>query len=81
VLARAGELLAGFEGDELKPNPNKRARARRPATNQLSLFAPGADPSVAGRGVVERLQALDVNRLSPLEALTLLAELKGQLRG
>jgi DNA mismatch repair protein MutS len=81
VLARAGELLAGFEGDELKPNPNKRARARRPATNQLSLFAPGGDLSAAGRGVVERLQAVDVNRLSPIEALTLLAELKGQLKG
>jgi DNA mismatch repair protein MutS len=87
VLARARELLAGFEGERLEaetpePAPQKRGRARRAATHQLALF--GADapaPSSAERAVVERLQGLDVNRMSPLEALALLAELKGQLPG
>jgi DNA mismatch repair protein MutS len=80
VLTRAGELLAAFEGDELKPNPQKRPRARRPATSQLSLFAP-SEPSAAERAVAERLSALDIGRLSPHEALALLAELKGQISG
>ena len=87
VLARARELLATFEGDrldaeKLEPAPNKRGRVRRAATHQLDLFAPAA-PGIAPaeRGVIERLQALDVNRMSPLEALALLAELKGQLPG
>jgi DNA mismatch repair protein MutS len=80
VLTRAAELLAGFEGDEQKPSSPKRPRARRPGTNQLSLFAPN-DPSGVERAVAERLQALDVARLSPLEALALLAELKGQVAG
>jgi hypothetical protein len=39
---------------------------------QLGLFqfAPAADP------IAERLRAIDTDRLTPLEALTLLAELK-----
>ena len=81
VLARAGELLATFEGDETEVKPPKRGRARKPTPNQLSLFAPAGAQGPGERVVVERLQALDVNRLSPIEALTLLADLKGQLAG
>jgi DNA mismatch repair protein MutS len=87
VLARARQLLASFEGErqeaeKLEPTPHKRGRARSAAVHQLDLFAPaGAGASPAERAVVERLQALDVNRMSPIEALALLAELKGQLPG
>jgi DNA mismatch repair protein MutS len=87
VLARARQLLATFEGDrleaeKLEPTPIKRGRARPAAIHQLDLFAaPGASLSPAERAVVGRLQALDVNRMSPIEALALLAELKGQLPG
>jgi DNA mismatch repair protein MutS len=87
VLSRAAELLAAFEGDELKPNPRQQARGprvRRPATNQLSLFAPSHGGTLVERGVeqvAERLGALDVARLSPLDALALLTELKGKLSG
>jgi DNA mismatch repair protein MutS len=79
VLARAGELLAGFEGEEIKPSTRQRPRARRPAaTSQLSLFVP-SDSGAPERGIAARLTALDISRLSPLEALTLLGELKGQV--
>jgi DNA mismatch repair protein MutS len=82
VLARAGELLATFEGEELKPNGQKRPRARRPSDGQLNLFAPGGDaPNPAQKGVIDRIRGVDIDRLSPLEALRLLAELKGQLAG
>jgi DNA mismatch repair protein MutS len=82
VLSRAGELLATFEGDEpLEVKPPKRARARKPTANQLSLFAPPGASGSNERALVERLLALDVNRLSPMEALALLADLKGQAAG
>jgi DNA mismatch repair protein MutS len=89
VLARAGELLATFESDELKPQ--KRGRGRRSNDGQLKLFTPtdgSSSPPVgpaqanpAEGAVVERIRGADINRLSPLEALSLLAELKGQLGG
>jgi DNA mismatch repair protein MutS len=88
VLARAGELLAAFEGEELKPH--KRTRARRASEGQLKLFALGGDgvnpaaPNPAALNpaegsVLERIRGVDVDRLSPLDALRLLADMKGQL--
>jgi DNA mismatch repair protein MutS len=75
VVARAREILAPLEQDEL-------ARGGRPSVTrtphepqrQLGLFqfASPADH------LVERLQAVDVDRLTPLEALTLLAQLKDE---
>ena len=81
VLVRASELLATFEGEDLKPSAPKRGRARRPSQSQMNLFAPADGFGPHQKGVVERLQAVDVDRLSPLDALKLLAELKGQLGG
>jgi DNA mismatch repair protein MutS len=83
VLARASELLATFEGDELKPQ--RRARGRRANDGQLNLFVPGGDAVSATaadptpHAIVERIRGADIDRLSPLDALRLLAELKGQL--
>jgi DNA mismatch repair protein MutS len=74
VLSRAREILSGLERDEL-------SRGGRPALyaepvepiRQLGLFHP---PLAEDHAVIRRLRDLDVNRLTPLEALTLLAELK-----
>ena len=73
VVNRAREILGALEQDEL-------ARGGRPSVTptshgpqqQLGLFqfAPAADH------VAERLRAIDIDRLTPLEALTLLADLK-----
>jgi len=49
--------------DELRPRP--------PA--QLTIFTPLSEP------VLEKLREVDLNRLTPLEALNLLAELKRQI--
>jgi DNA mismatch repair protein MutS len=75
VVARAGEILAALEQDEL-------ARGGRPSVThtahepqrQLGLFSFGAPREP----IAERLRAIDTDRLTPLEALTLLAELKKQ---
>jgi DNA mismatch repair protein MutS len=73
VVARAAEILRALERDEL-------ARGGRPAVSgapaaeqrQLALF----QAAPAGHPILDRLRLLDVDRLTPLEALTLLAELK-----
>lgn len=64
---RAEELLVMLERKELRV-----VEAARPAgePRQLSLFPPAEDV------VAERLRRLDIDALTPLEALNLLAELK-----
>jgi DNA mismatch repair protein MutS len=77
VIARAREILAALERDEL-------TRGGRPSVSgtpsepqrQLGLFQPAAP---ADDGVREKLAAVDVDRMTPIEALTLLAELKNAL--
>jgi DNA mismatch repair protein MutS len=74
VISRAREILQALERDEL-------SRGGRPSVSgtrtdprqQLGLFQ--APPEHDDK-LRERLTALDVDRLTPLEALTLLAELK-----
>ena len=78
VVARAREILDGLERDELsrggRPSLNA---AASDATRQLGLFQapPADDPTVL------RLRALDVDNLTPMQALTLLAELKREAGG
>ena len=72
VIARAREMLALLEGEQLVRGEQLGVRApRKPAapTDQLGLFASAPHP------VVERLASLDVNAMTPLEALTTLAAL------
>lgn len=64
VLRRAGEILAGLEQTEAVP----RSLRPTPRTVQLTLFE-AEDPEV-----VKRLRELDVNELTPLQALALLEE-------
>ena len=82
VLARARAILAGLEGTAVEEASPRRKPKRRTNTRQLDLFGgasveSAADP--AGREVLDTLRAVDVERLSPLEALTLLAKLKRRL--
>ncbi len=73
VIERATAILSALERDEL-------ARGGRPSVSgtpsepqqQLGLFTPAAAPDLFR----ERLAMLDIDRMTPIEALTLLAELK-----
>jgi len=77
VIDRAREILSALERDEL-------TRGGRPSLSgtpsepqrQLGLFQPVPPPRDAVR---EKLEAVDVDRMTPLDALTLLAELKKEL--
>ena len=79
TVARARTILAGLEKDEL-------SRGGRPSfsgapgetAGQLGLFQAGL-PSPVHRDVAERIAALDLDRLTPLEALVILGELKAAL--
>src|SRR3989449_5066806 len=76
VIDRAREILAALERDEL-------TRGGRPSVSgtpsepqrQLGLFQAAAPDD----RLRERITALDVDRMTPMEALTLLAELKKDL--
>jgi len=69
VVLRAREVLAEHEFAEQQATMHLSPGATPPAT-QLTIFTALSQP------VVEKLRATDLNRLTPLEALNLLAELK-----
>jgi DNA mismatch repair protein MutS len=74
VIERAREVLAEHENAEHHLTgqlANDESRPARPA--QLTIFTPISQP------VLEKLREVDLNRLTPLEALNLLAELKKQI--
>jgi len=75
VVSRAKEILTGLERDELSRGgrPTLSGAASDPQTRQLGLFA------AAERGpdhLRERLTAIDINSTTPLQALSVLEELK-----
>jgi len=73
VVRRATEILRSLEQDELQRGGRPSlSGSPAPAQAQLGLFQASAEPHV----VVERLRALNVDALTPLEALNLLAELR-----
>jgi DNA mismatch repair protein MutS len=74
VVVRAREVLAEHEDAELRLTAHlAHDDLRPPPSAQLTIFTPLSQP------VLERLRELDLNRLTPLEALNLLAELKRQV--
>ena len=78
TVARARTILAGLERDELSRGGRPSfSGAPRDAPGQIGLFQQEA-PSVH-RDVAERIAALDLDGLTPLEALMLLGELKKAL--
>ena len=81
TVQRAKDILTGLERDELsrggRPSFNSNPRQLTDdETVQLGLF--GAPPAAHGR-LAERVHSVDVDQLTPLGALTLLAELKRDL--
>jgi DNA mismatch repair protein MutS len=75
VVDRAREILTALEHDEL--SRGGRPSVTRTPTDpqrQLGLF----QNSTVDEGLVSRLREIDVDRLTPLDALKLLAELKAE---
>jgi DNA mismatch repair protein MutS len=76
VLARAREILAVLEGEHLAGTRDARGAKRPPSAppDQLGLFAPVPSP------LVEKLAGIDVNAMTPLQAMTTLAALAEEAR-
>ncbi len=72
VIVRAREVLAEHESAERELTSHLSPGATPPAT-QLTIFTALSQP------VVEKLRDVDLNRLTPLEALNLLAKLKKEI--
>jgi DNA mismatch repair protein MutS len=73
VVARAREILNGLERDELSRGGRPALSAEGVQTRQLGLFQA---PEAPAHPVVTRVRDLDLDNLTPLQALTLLADLK-----
>ena len=80
VLDRADAILEALESEtSVAGGPGRAARAD--ASSQLDLFAspPPSAPDGPGRDVLDEIQTLDIDRLTPLEALALLDRFKKRL--
>jgi DNA mismatch repair protein MutS len=76
VIVRAREVLAEHEFAERQATAHLSPEAgpgATPPAAQLTIFTPLSQP------VLDKLREMDLNRLTPLEALNLLAELKNQI--
>ncbi len=75
VVRRAREVLSEHESAESRLSAQLIAGdAPEPRRAQLTIFTPLSQP------VVEKIRELDLNTLTPLDALNLLAELKKQVQ-
>jgi len=72
VVERAREVLAEHEFAEQQATQHLSPGASPPAA-QLTIFTPLSQP------VLDKLREVDLNRLTPLEALNLLAQLKKEI--
>jgi DNA mismatch repair protein MutS len=73
VIERAREVLAEHEDAEQRVAAQLATNQSAPAAAQLTIFTALSQP------VLERLRGLDLNNLTPLDALNVLAELKQQI--
>src|SRR6185437_7281015 len=78
VLARAREILRRLEDEPVMPDAGPGVRAVRPErgvpATQLTLFATAEHP------LLQRLRQVDVNGLTPVQALQVLAEVVEKAR-
>ncbi len=76
VIERAHEILSQLESGELisLPKSEKRKKASAEETAQLTFGSPKDD------ALRERLSRVDLNALTPIEALNILFELKGMMK-
>jgi len=79
VLARARALLSTLEGGSVAPEAPKARSKSRSNTDQLSLFGVRSAETRGHSEVLETLRALDLDRVTGLEALQFLARLKQKL--
>jgi DNA mismatch repair protein MutS len=76
VVIRASEILSHLEKDKVTEKTSERMQEVPKANYQLNLFDP-IDPNY--NKVKDLLEKLDINTISPVEALLKLNEIKGMM--
>jgi DNA mismatch repair protein MutS len=82
VIIRAKEILANLENMELTPDHKPvlaRHRGEKKNAKQTDLFADGVQLNIIDTmqgEIIQQLQDMDLNQVTPLDALNMLAELK-----
>jgi DNA mismatch repair protein MutS len=77
VVSRAREILIALEQDDLARGGRPSLSGARQPGEQLGLFSA---PAVPDAELARRIAALDLDRTTPLEALSLLADLQREAR-
>ncbi len=76
VVIRAAEIMQHLEKDKIRNNTDEKIKSIPKNNYQMTLFE--ADPSFIE--IKELLEKLDINTISPVEALLKLNEIKGKLK-
>ena len=79
VTRRSEKILADLESRFEKARPGGKAAKKPQDADQLMLFGPQESTPPEWKEVVERLGAIDINKMTPIEALNALAALKETL--
>ncbi|MGH9515149.1 MAG: MutS-related protein, partial [Terriglobales bacterium] len=74
VIRRARQVLAEHENAEFRLNAHIAGGDAAERRAQLTIFTPLSQP------VVEKIREVELNSITPLDALNLLAELKKQVQ-
>lgn len=77
IVLRANEIMHELEKDKSRENNKKKLQEAPKANFQLSLFEPSNPKFVKAQ---EMLEVLDINTISPVEALLKLNEIKGLMK-
>lgn len=78
IVLRANEIMHELEKDKSRENNKKKLNEVPKSTLQLSLFEPANPKFVKAQ---EMLETLDINTISPVEALLKLNEIKSLMKG
>lgn len=81
VTRRSEKILEDLESRFERAGPGGKATKKQEDASQLMLFGAQEPTPREWKEVVERLEAIDVNKLTPIEALNALAALKETLDG
>jgi DNA mismatch repair protein MutS len=82
VIKRAKEILENLEEHELSPQGltgQSRKKKKNPAAGQLDIFDAMLQLDTEKNQILEEINKIDVNNLTPMEAINKLAELKKKL--
>jgi len=79
IVSRAREILHNLESGEIEAGAPRLARPSRRPTPQMTLFDANRGADERTREVVEQIKDIDPDNITPMEALSLLAELRRKL--